>query len=268
MRLINVATLQLEDFVSSHETPPYAILSHTWEGREEVSYLEWLAAGTDPSARDCISSKRGYAKILGAVKQAQAHDCAYLWVDTNCIDKSSSAELSEAINSMFTWYKRSKVCLVHLADVAALPVPQGSESAPGPDPGSGSVDAGPDLERSRWFRRGWTLQELLAPRRMIFYSADWQQVGTGSTLETRLSAITGISAHYLRKDNPLWTAGVAEKLSWLAGRTTTRQEDMAYCMLGIFRINMPLLYGEGPRAFVRLQEEIIRRTNDHTIFAW
>jgi len=277
MRLINVVTLDLEDFVGSHDTPPYAILSHTWEAREEVSYLEWQQARIDPIIRDRVAGRRGYAKISDAARQARALGCAYLWVDTNCIDKSSSAELSEAINSMFNWYTRSKVCLVHLADVAAQPVPPGPGA---PDPSSGShpsagrgpgdllLEAGPDLEKSRWFRRGWTLQELLAPRRIIFYSADWQQVGTGSSLETRLSAITGISAHYLRKDNPLWASSVAEKLSWLAGRTTTREEDMAYCMLGIFRINMPLLYGEGSRAFLRLQEEIIRRTNDHTIFAW
>lgn len=278
MRLINVDTLDLEDFVGSHDTPPYAILSHTWQSREEISYLDWLQARADPVLQDRVTGRRGYAKITGAARQAKALGCAYLWVDTNCIDKSSSAELSEAINSMFTWYTRSKVCLVHLADVVAHPVPLGP-GAPGPSssglhpgaasgPGDLPLEAGPDLEKSRWFRRGWTLQELLAPRRIIFYSADWHQVGTGSSLETRLSAITGISAHYLRKDNPLWASSVAEKLSWLAGRKTTREEDMAYCMLGIFRINMPLLYGEGSRAFLRLQEEIIRRSNDHTIFAW
>ncbi|KXJ87413.1 heterokaryon incompatibility protein-domain-containing protein [Microdochium bolleyi] len=264
MRLINLDTLHLDDFISSDDVPPYAILSHTWEAREEVSYAEWLAAESDPGLRDRLRAKKGHAKILGAADKARALGYGHLWVDTNCIDKTSSAELSEAINSMFAWYKRSKVCLVHLADVADVAAQPGNFSS-GPDPDSGP---GPDLEQSRWFRRGWTLQELLAPRRLIFYSASWQQVGTISTLEKRLSAICGIAGAYIRKDVPLWSAGVAEKLSWLAGRTTTREEDMAYCMLGIFRINMPLLYGEGSRAFVRLQEEIIRRTNDHTIFAW
>jgi hypothetical protein len=181
----------------------------------------------------------------------------YIWVDTNCIDKTSSAELTEAINSMFAWYRDSAVCYVYLIDV----------------PPARMEDTYKDLlvylRKSRWFTRGWTLQELLAPRQVVFFANSWARIGERtSQFASDVADITGIDALYMTGELPLASASIAQKMYWLSGRITTRTEDIAYCMLGIFDINMPLLYGEGSKAFVRLQEEIIKASNDHTIFCW
>ena len=166
-----------------------------------------------------------------------------------CIDKTSSAELSEAINSMFRWYSRSKVCYAYLIDV----------------PYDGFDDS---LPKSCWFTRGWTLQELLAPSSVVFYSAEWTRIGDGEALISVLRNVTRIDEGILLRTKSLGRVSVAEKMSWAATRETTRAEDMAYCLLGIFDINMPLLYGEGKRAFQRLQEEILRNSQDQSLFAW
>ncbi|KAI0531948.1 HET-domain-containing protein [Xylaria digitata] len=214
MRLINTQTLELEEFVGS-AIPKYAILSHTWE-KEEVTFQEW-------HDRDSIANKAGYKKIVAACEQAREDRLEYLWVDTNCIDKRSSSELSEAINSMFAWYAGSDRCYVYLADLV-------------PSTSSHTETAEPALRKCRWFSRGWTLQEFLAPKTVIFFDLSWQSVSA--------------------------------RISWAAHRETTREEDIAYCLLGIFEINMPLLYREGRRAFLCLQEEVIRVSNDQTIFCW
>lgn len=128
--------------------------------------------------------------------------------------------------------------------------------------------------QSKWFTRGWTLQELLAPTEVIFYARDWSKIANRSTLAPLISSATNISQEYLQQylmgpgPRALSHASAAQKMAWLSSRFTTRIEDMAYCMLGIFDINMPLLYGEGSKAFLRLQEEIIKVSNDHTIFCW
>ncbi|KAM5345108.1 hypothetical protein ACJ41O_010970 [Fusarium nematophilum] len=249
MRLINVKTLQLHEF-HGNNIPPYAILSHTW-GDHEVTFQDWQNLSA-------ASQKAGFAKIRGACARTQFRGLKWLWVDTNCIDKSSSAELSEAINSMFAYYEGAAVCFVYLSDVATVVCVD-----------SDSVLA--QVSRSRWFTRGWTLQELLAPRLLEFFAADWTPIGLGYdvSLSRLISRVTGIAEIYLSHTGcSVQDACVAKKMSWLASRTTTRLEDMAYCMLGIFDINMPLLYGEGSKAFNRLQEEIIKTTNDHTIFCW
>ncbi|KAI0006819.1 heterokaryon incompatibility protein-domain-containing protein [Xylariaceae sp. FL0662B] len=251
MRLINTSTLVLEEFTGT-EVPAYAILSHTWEPNQEVSLQEW-----HPFLRRLPLSrprkKKGYAKILAACREARKQKLDYLWCDTNCINKSSSSELTEAINSMFSWYRGSSVCFVYLADVSC-PLDKG-------------LEPGGDFERSRWFTRGWTLQELLAPNEVLFYSANWELLGDKYDLRERISAITLIDEYYVQF-SAVSSANTARKMSWVSRRVTTRLEDLAYCMLGILGVNMPLLYGEGSRAFVRLQEEIIRQTNDHTIFCW
>lgn len=169
-----------------------------------------------------------------------------MWVDTCCIDKSSSAELSEAINSMFAWYRNAKICYVFLADTS------GRES----------------MGSSRWFRRGWTLQELIAPESMIFFDRTWTNIGTKTGLLYELSEITSVSCKVLCHESPLSSICVAQRLSWAASRDTKRVEDRAYCLLGILEINMPPLYGEGEKAFYRLQEEIVRSTYDLSILAW
>ncbi|EWZ36595.1 hypothetical protein FOZG_10588 [Fusarium oxysporum Fo47] len=246
MRLINTKTLELHEFFSEN-VPPYAILSHAW-GAEEVTFQDW-------QNRQLAASKQGFFKIKSACYQSLNQNLEWLWVDTNCIDKTSSAELTEAINSMFAYYQKSEVCFAYLPDVSTSSQDRGLLLA--------------QIRGSRWFTRGWTLQELIAPLHLVFYAADWSRIGRKDrSLADLITSITNIDMMYLSGQRNITRASVSKRMSWLANRTTTRTEDMAYCMLGIFDINMPLLYGEGKRAFFRLQEEIIRGSNDHTIFCW
>jgi hypothetical protein len=250
MRLLNVRTRRLEEFVGD-AIPQYDILSHTW-GPNEVTFKDIELEGY----------KSGSVKIEGCCMQALRHGRNYVWIDTCCIDKSSSAELSEAINSMWSWYEKAAVCYAYLSDV-----PFGDEIR--------LEDS--FFRRSRWFTRGWTLQELLAPDRVLFYGSSWNFLGqkSSATIDRHfvnvLSDITGIPSTYLRTgDNgwPIESASIAQRMSWAAGRKTTRVEDVAYSLLGIFSVNMTMLYGEGNRAFTRLQEEIMKSSPDESIFAW
>jgi len=241
MRLLNTEKIALVDF-SGPDLPPYAILSHTW-GTGEVSFEDMTTS--DPST---LAAKRGYAKILETCRLALSQGFKYVWIDTCCINKSSSAELTESINSMFNWYQRSEVCYVYLSDH----IPPGLEG----------------METCRWFTRGWTLQELLAPTNVEFYNRDWAGIGTKKELCFRLGLITGIPVSMVAGLDALHMYSVAQRMAWAAGRKTTRPEDRAYSLLGIFDIHMPMIYGEGLNAFQRLQEEIIKRTADLTILAW
>jgi hypothetical protein len=162
-----------------------------------------------------------------------------------CIDKTSSAELSEAINSMYQWYQRAQVCYAYLDD----------------------TEARGDMADSAWFTRGWTLQELLAPKDLVFFNAQWQVIGTKKYMIEDLSNITGVEAQILRSGY-VQHATIAERFSWAARRRTTRLEDGAYCLLGICDVNMPLLYGEGSKAFIRLQQEILRTSRDYSLLLW
>ncbi|EUC50529.1 hypothetical protein COCMIDRAFT_49524, partial [Bipolaris oryzae ATCC 44560] len=219
--------------------PPYAILSHTWgPSNEEVTYQDLL----DGKGKE----KFGYRKLILCGRQADHDGFQYFWVDTCCIDKTSSAELSEAINSMYSWYQSADVCYAYLADI-------------------GSKDYFPI---SKWFTRGWTLQELLAPKEMVFFDKNWSLLGTRADLQEEISERTRIPVSVLLQAEPVETFSVAQRMSWAAERKTTRIEDIAYCLLGIFNINMPLIYGEGENAFIRLQEEILKISDDHSIFAW
>src|ERR1700733_11317378 len=179
---------------------------------------------------------------------AAADGFHYIWIDTCCIDKASSAELSEAINSTYRWYHESGVCYAYLADVPP-----------------NAVDD--EFAKSRWFTRGWTLQELIAPSTVIFLGKEWQKMGTKSSRQRIISEVTGIPTNILLGGD-LERTSIAQKLSWASKRETTRVEDIAYCLMGIFGINMPMLYGEGERAFIRLQEEIMKVSDDHSLFAW
>lgn len=229
----------------------YAILSHTW-GEQEITFQDMarIEAGDKH-----ILKKIGYNKIKGACSLARRQGLDYVWVDTCSIDKSSSAELSEAINSMFAWYRQSAVCYVYLSDLKEIP----KQSRP-------ITDA--HLSSCRWFQRGWTLQELIAPSRVEFYDRLWTCIGTKVELRSVLSKITAIESAVLDDASLLPRLPVARRMSWAARRTTTRIEDMAYCLMGIFDVNMPLLYGEGHKAFLRLQDQIFTQTNDLSLFAW
>jgi hypothetical protein len=239
MRLINVETQKLENFTS--RTPPYAILSHTW-GAEEVTFSE-IQSQPD-------TDKDGWRKIMLSCKQAKDDGYRYVWCDTCCIDKSSSAELSESINSMFRWYQEAEVCYVFLQD----------------------IQHGAEFSRAKWFTRGWCLQELIAPKRLNFYGPAWQAAGTRHSWAPTISFITGIDMIYLRGEGSLshlHKASFAKRVSWAANRITTRDEDIAYCLMGLLNVNMPLLYGEGgTKAFGRLQEEYLRVNVDHSFLAW
>ncbi|KAI0474737.1 heterokaryon incompatibility protein-domain-containing protein [Xylaria cf. heliscus] len=246
MRLLNVQTLVLEEF-NYPPYPSYAILSHTW-GNEEISFQD-----THDLRRASI--KEGFAKLKLTCRMTIAQKLQYVWIDTCCIDKSSSAELSEAINSMYQWYRSSSKCLVYLED---LPSTVTMDDLDGP------------LEKCRWFTRGWTLQELVAPQTVLFYNQAWDFIGEkkSTALVSRISTATGIHQDILRNPDLVHTTSLAIRMSWAADRATSREEDIAYSLLGLFNINMPLLYGEGTRAFRRLQEEIIKSSNDLSIFAW
>lgn len=146
---------------------------------------------------------------------------------------------------MFRWYTNAKICYAYLADV---------------------IDQD-GFASSRWFSRGWTLQELIAPKIVRFYSCDWTLLGSKSELEDLLQKITGIDAFVL-STGTFSQVCVAKRMSWAAKRDTTRIEDQAYSLMGIFGVNMPLIYGEGKKAFLRLQQEIMRVSDDQSLFAW
>ncbi|KAK1753968.1 vegetative incompatibility protein HET-E-1 [Echria macrotheca] len=250
MRLLNTVTCDIVEYISDDGVPKYAILSHTW-GDHEISLIEWQNRHSLPIGSE---STQGAAKVSACCQLAAASGLEWVWIDTCCIDKSSSAELSEAINSMFRWYKNAAVCYAYLSDV---------ESA-----SQQSEEARKGISKSRWFTRGWTLQELLAPKEVIFYSKDWQPLGTKADFAHMISSITRIGRKFLDGES-LELASIAQKMSWAADRQTTRSEDRAYCLLGIFDINMPLLYGERYRAFQRLQEVLLTTyPEDHSLYAW
>jgi len=240
------------------EATKYATLSHRWV-EQEVDYDEMVElTKMDGEERDKIRQRDGYQKILQCCEQAQKDGYEWLWVDTCCIDKRSSAELSEAINSMYRWYENAKVCYAYLHD---LPSPS--------FPISGDYERYPKSNGwSEWFSRGWTLQEMIAPRDVQFFNKDWYPIGDKKTLSSILEDITCVPQHILIHGFCGNRPCVAQIMSWAAHRTTTRVEDRAYSLMGLLDVNMPMLYGEGKKAFHRLQLEIIRASNDQSIFAW
>lgn len=259
MRLFNVTTQRLESFNDEFELPNYATLSHTWGNPEDEITFQDVNTHLDDDVGFAQPSKAiAWDKMRGACAQALAFGCGHVWIDTFCIEKSSSAELQEAINSMFRWYGKAQMCLVYMSDVST------------PD---GPNQDGSEFQRSRWFSRGWTLQELVAPSRLVFFDKHWNVIGEASNLSATVSEITGIRREFLVGQGGsirehLSRASIAERMSWASRRHTTRPEDMAYCLLGIFGIHMPMLYGEGWNAFKRLQEEIMKTTDDSSLLAW
>ncbi|KAH7074681.1 heterokaryon incompatibility protein-domain-containing protein [Paraphoma chrysanthemicola] len=225
------------DFIDNQGIPPYAILSHTWDDGEEVTFLDF----TNGKGKN----KKGHKKIQFCGEQAERDGLRYFWVDTCCIDKSNSVELSEAINSMFRWYQGAVKCYVYLSDVST------EEYLPSSD-----ILRDIAFKSSRWFTRGWTLQELLAPMHVEFFSVEGVLIGDKSLLKSQIHDITGIPIDVLQGRSPS-SYSFMERSKWAERRRTTRSEDMAYCMLGLFGICMPLLYGEGSKnAFRRLFAEV------------
>jgi hypothetical protein len=233
----NNGKLALKRFLAGN-VPRYAILSHTWEADDQEVTFKDVTDGVG-------TNKLGYAKIKFCGEQARVDGLHYFWVDSCCIDKSSSAELQEAINSMFRWYRNAAKCYVYLSDVSTGKHSRSSELL------WESV-----FVKSRWFTRGWTLQELLAPLSVEFFSRERKRLGDKKSLEAQVHQITGIPVQALQGSS-LSAFSVDERMSWAASRITTIEEDQAYCLLGIFDTYLPLIYGEGKvNALGRLEKEI------------
>ncbi|KAL1944998.1 hypothetical protein VTO73DRAFT_2618 [Trametes versicolor] len=292
-RFLNTSTGEFE-WHNHPERIVYAILSHTWrsdkEGGEqsyedvralqagvtdilrkqqaavlvELKALETLKpsliprvsksfAHSGPTLPCVLSHPKLSDKIKGVCKVAREAGIRLVWNDACCIDKSSSAELSEAINSMYELYRLSQVCYVYLEDV-----PDGDEPR----------DEDSRFRWSRWHWRGWTLQELIAPEAVEFLTNTWHLLGTKMGLAVTLEEITGIDFKILTGQTTVHSASVARRMSWASRRETTRIEDRAYSLMGIFGVHLSPIYGEGDNAFLRLQEEIVRTIPDQSIFAW
>ena len=245
----------------------YAILSHVWRREGEQTFQDLRSLQLEARSaqkglvRRLLKSRtpapsvlsRASDKIRGCSALAKKHGYRWVWIDSCCIDKTSSTELSEAINSMYEWYAAADICFALLDDVGDDHDPRLKDSK---------------FRRSRWFTRGWTLQELIAPTVVVFISKDWRLLGTKEHLADLVEEITGVDRAVLRHETPLDAISVARRMSWASKRQTTREEDRAYSLMGIFGVNMPTIYGEGQNAFIRLQEEILKHVPDQTIFVW
>jgi hypothetical protein len=218
MRLLHSKALTFKSFMEYESIPKYAILSHKWE-EDEVTFQEMDGR---PKKLDL---KKGYQKIQRCAQLALRDDLDYFWIDTCCIDRSSSAELSEAINSMFQWYSNAHVCYAYLFDIPAR--------LSGKDYRAWRAK----FQASCWFTRGWTLQELIAPRSLEFYAGDWSHVGTKEDLSSAITDKTGIPYEVVVSGD-FSNASLAQRMSWAAGRSTSRREDAAYCLMGLFDVNM------------------------------
>ena len=237
MRLLFTETLTFDEFMGDR-FPPYAILSHTWD-RQELNYHDML----NPTL--AVKMKACYKKMMGFAIKSKELEYQHCWIDTCCIDKRSRVELTEAINSIFLWYSASSVCIVYIQDY------------------QGPVFGRERLGLSRWFIRGLTLQELIAPRQLLFFNIDWSRITVDTDL---LLDITGVPTRVLKDRRRLEQMSIAQKMCWASNRTTSRVENMAYYLMSLFDVNMTLLYGEGTKAFARLQEEIIRTSINQSIF--
>jgi hypothetical protein len=247
MRLLHTTDIVVESFPSPERPgiPDYAILSHRW-GNQEISLQE--IQNRTPE----LENTEGFKKIKSCCQEAASVGFEYVWIDTCCIDKTDQVELTEALNSMFHWYRSAQVCYSYLSDVDSKEDPRAKNSK---------------FRTSKWFTRGWTLQELLAPQYVTFYAKDWKEIGTKSSLQELITEISGIPSQVLLMNHG-GEISIAQRMSWAAKRETAKEEDKAYCLLGLFGVNMPMVYGEGENAFRRLQVEIMKLSDDHSIFAW
>jgi hypothetical protein len=234
--------LVMHEFVGKDDTiPPYAILSHTWgPDNEEVTFQD-VEAGAG-------QGKAGYRKIEFCAEKAWADGLRFFWIDTCCINKWSHSELVEAITLMFRWYKNAARCYAYLLDVSIKGHGGGEQLSRYPWELA--------FRRSRWFTRGWTIQELIAPARVKFFTVEGEPLGEKSTLGTMINEVTGISKKALEGD-AMCNFSIEERMSWAEKRSTQREEDMVYSLLGIFDVSMPVIYGEGrERASRRFKREI------------
>ncbi|KAH7929953.1 hypothetical protein BV22DRAFT_1028926 [Leucogyrophana mollusca] len=244
----------------------YAMFSHRWSNAEPAfqdmtSFNKkpiesgYTAEPTSPSFLDDKSAGTGHEKLMKFLQKAGSHDCDLAWSDTCCIDKTSSAELEEAIRSMFRWYRNSDICIAYLSQSTSVA----------------------DFLNEVYFTRAWTLQELLAPRAMKFYGRDWKFLGAkggireedkkSRSLKAEIEKVTKIPYADISDFRP-GTDRVHDKMLWASQRKATRTEDVAYSLIGLFDITMPIAYGEGKWAFHRLMEILMQRCEEWQIFAW
>ncbi|KAI6012987.1 hypothetical protein EDC04DRAFT_2579676 [Pisolithus marmoratus] len=243
MYLLNIKTQELEDI---HERRPYAILSHAWREGEAHRFRE---IGTKS-----VRMQPGYEKVEMCCELARQDGLDYVWVDTCCADANSSAAQSEVTISAYAWYQQAHVCYAYLDDADGSKDPRERNST---------------FKCSRWFRRAWTLQELLAPKHVFFFAKDWTMIGTKAGLSSVISEITGIHRDALEHPERVPCFSIATRMSWAKERMSTKEEDRVYALMGLFSVNLPILYGEGEmRTFLKLQIEIMKTTDDQSIFAW
>ncbi|KAH9912483.1 heterokaryon incompatibility protein-domain-containing protein [Epithele typhae] len=254
MRLLATDTGLMSEFADPTEVK-YAILSHVWARKTsdndtsyepELTYDDYTRLRTEHG--DDLLFDKLPPKVRHSCEVAKGHGIPFVWIDTCCINKSSSSELSEAINSMYRWYSLAQVCYAYLYDVDHV--------------------TSTNFHDSEWFKRGWTLQELIAPPEVLFFDGDWQMIGSRYELSDEIRSITNIDRAVLRKERQISDVSVAQRMSWAASRKTTRKEDKAYCLIGIFDVHLPPLYGERDHAFIRLQEAILAKIPDQSILAW
>ena len=255
MWLLSTDRAELHHFLRNYDAEGgYAILSHTWQEREQT--LQDVRAIGD-HCRQTKSNPRDDRRLSPKIRElcilAEKHGYGWAWADSCCIDKTSSSELSEAINSMYQWYSEAEVCYAYLSDVPSRCDLHAKDSA---------------FRTSRWHTRGWTLQELIAPASLIFVSDDWRELGDRASMAELLQNITGIQAGVFTREKRPASFSVAIRLSWASKRRTTRVEDEAYCLMGLFGVSLPTNYGEGDKAFVRLQYEIMQHESDTSLFAF
>ncbi|KAK7437912.1 hypothetical protein VKT23_018347 [Stygiomarasmius scandens] len=237
LRLINTNTHRLVDFPEHRDKyPPYAILSHRWLGNE-VTYQEYL------QPRDETRKKSGYRKILQACNQARLDGFEYIWIDTCCIDQKNKEEVAQNVKSMYAYYGNSDVCYAYLVDVTR----------------AARISNRRHLwKQSGWFKRGWTLQELVAPREVVFFDSYWIRIGDKESLKDEIHDLTGIPSSVLEGSKPLVEIDIRERMSWCAGRRTTKPADVAYSLLGILGVQLEPDYNEDvASAFRRLQTALI-----------
>lgn len=248
---------KITKYLTGKNVPKYAILSHTWlpDNDQEISFDDLI----QQDGKYAEYKPESYAKIKLCCQQAAKDGLDHVWVDTCCIKRDSSQELEEAIRTMYAWYRKAARCYVILTDVRVNQVPgHGMKGLP-----ERSWEL--DFRHSIWFTRGWTLQELLAPESVVFYSVEGIRLGDKKSLQAIIHGITGIPYEALRGEE-VTSYSVDQRLLWAANRETKRIEDKAYCLLGIFNISMPILYGEGEGAFERLQEEINKKHAENARF--
>ncbi|KAI0686611.1 heterokaryon incompatibility protein-domain-containing protein [Earliella scabrosa] len=261
MRLLNTRSGEFRSLDSASAAVPYATLSHVWSKHGEQSYQDILAIqhtvhierASSPDVPEDAVLQRVSPKIRQACARALADGYEYIWIDFCCIDKTSRTEVSDAVNAAFSWYAHSAVCYAYLEDV---------------DPGDNLSIRDSQFRRSRWHTRMWTLLELIAPNDLTFLSREWTPIGTKHELAQLVEDVTGVDSGVLTHDVPLSDVSVARCMSWAAHRAATLKEDEAYALIGLFGVNLPIMYGEGALAFFRLQEEILRIGGDQSIFVW